>query len=253
MLLQESQLWGAGELPAPAGECRGAIFVQDWSVLWFRKHEPCTDRHKRCVEKHCAASVTYFTWTSAVGVHSLRFGHVSASGALQEQPQSRVFETTSHLAWTVPGEATLDYLYTFRGLIQQYSVRKCSWGWRARKALGRCFSVSGAYTSGRKKKGEKKKQRSTAMYFSNFSAWLRIFNIVNYISALLWLGELVVTHKTCLLSEWTRLKLRQWKLAAQAAGRSFCCAVGWVWSPGGRGTPGSSPGFQKYVKHTTMP
>lgn len=99
---------------------------------------------------------------------SLRFGHVSASGALQEQPQSRVFETTSHLAWTVPGEATLDYLYTFRGLIQQYSVRKCSWGWRARKALGRCFSVSGAYTSGRKKKERKRNKEALPCISATF-------------------------------------------------------------------------------------
>lgn len=48
----------------------------------------------------------YFTLAFAVGVHSLHFGHVSASGALQEQPESRVFETTSNLAWTVLGQCS---------------------------------------------------------------------------------------------------------------------------------------------------
>lgn len=64
--------------------------------------------------------------------------------------------------------SALDYLYTFTGLIQQYSVRKCSWGWRARKALGRCFSVSGAYTSGRKKKERKRNREALPCISATF-------------------------------------------------------------------------------------
>lgn len=91
--------------------------------------------------------------------------------------------------------------------------------------------------------------KSFTLYTTAFlKAWKSCVCVIMYE-----LGELVVTHKTCLLSKWTRLKPRQRKLTAQAGGRSFCCTVGWVWSLGGRGTPGSSPRFQKYLKHTTMP